>query len=530
MIQHSDNPFDKVQTVRLLTGFLLLATISASAQTVFNVKEYGAAGDGRTLDTVAIGKAIHAANAAGGGTVLFPPGKYLSGTFELLSNVTLNLDPGSIIQGSGNVADYGATGDFGLARNYGVDSSGEGLKVGLIVARNARNVSIIGRGVIDGNGDSFFDLSKPHNTRDFDPVYTRQGDAFDDPKLGWQYGPVDTKEAGRAGTMIIFFNCKNILLRDITLSNAPNWTLHLQSSENAVITGLHIMNDLLLPNNDGLDCMRCKNVHISDCDILAGDDDFAIVGSENVQVANCSLTSYSAAVRLEDSHYVTFDNLSIHANRGLAIFSRGQEHTAHVLFSNIVFETQLITGHWWGKAEPIYIASRGGQGQSEISDVQFINMTGEAEGGMMIYGSPDSAIRDISLDNVKLRIRAPQARNSQSVGGNFDLRWTATNFGEAIFKHDIPALYARYVNGLRIRGFQLSWGDGLPSYFSNAIEAEDFGNLDFADFKGGPAPVSPSAPAVVLRNGKDVRIRDSLSDKGAKLSVSATDVTGDRSF
>ena len=468
--------------MRALGLFTLIASVLVGAVfaqktepegSSFNVRALGARGDGTTLDTAAISKAIRSANAAGGGTVVFPPGTYLSGTVELLSNVTLELQAGAVLQASPNVRDYGSISEYGFGRNYGVDSSGEGFRVGLIVARKAHNIAITGRGTIDGNGDSFFDLKSLHTGADFDATYTRQGADFDAPTYGLESGPVEAGPAGRPGTMIILSDCRNILIRDVTLSNAPNWTLHLQGSEGATIAGVHIDNDVLIPNNDGIDCMRSKHVHISDCDIRAGDDDFAIVSSEDVHVSNCSLFSFSGAVRL------------------------GEEHTAHVLFSNITMETSLITGHWWGKAEPIYIAARKGNGKADVRDIHFTNITIEAEGGMMIYGAPDSIVRDIYLEQVRMHVRAPQQRIAQSVGGNFDLRWTATSLSEAIFKHDIPALYVRYADGLRIRDFDLSWGDNLPAYFSGALEAADSRNLDYADFKPSSPPGSTARPVSI---------------------------------
>jgi polygalacturonase len=160
-----------------------------------NVRTFGARGDGVVLDTEAISKAIAAANAAGGGTVVFPPGTYLSGTLELLSNVTLELQAGAVLQASPNVGDYGRISEYGFGRNYGIDSSGEGSRVGLIVARQAQNIAITGHGRIDGNGDSFFDLKKFHNTPDIDSKYTRQGADFDAPQYGLEFGPVATRSA-----------------------------------------------------------------------------------------------------------------------------------------------------------------------------------------------------------------------------------------------------------------------------------------------------------------------------------------------
>ena len=390
----------------------------------YSVRNFGAHGDGVTLETDSITKAIVTAHAGGGGTVVFPPGVYLSGTVELLSNVTLDVQAGAVLKGSRNVTDYGGIAEYGFGSHYGVDSSGEGKRVGLIVARSADNIGIIGRGVIDGDGDSFFDLKSQHNGIDFDAKYTRQGAEFDAPKYGLEFGPAETTTNGRPGTLIIFSHCRNVAVRDITLSNSPNWTLHLQSSEQIAIQGIHINNNVLLPNNDGVDLMACKHVHIADCDIRAGDDDFAIVGCEDLNINNCSLFSYSAAIRLEDTRYSTLSNLSIHANRGLAVFSRGEEHTSHVLFSNITMETMLITGHWWGKGEPIYIAARSGEGKGEIRDLHFTNITAEAEGGMLVYGSPDCVISELYLNQIRMHVRAPQERIAKSVGGNFDLRWT----------------------------------------------------------------------------------------------------------
>jgi len=501
------------------------------ASGVLNVRDFGATGDGISVDTAAIKEAVTTAAALGGGTVFFPPGKYVAGTFELLSNVTLDLEAGAVIEGSKNLADYGSIYDYGLGRDYGVNYSGEGLKVGLIVARDVKNISIIGHGAIDGNGDHFFDFSLPHNSHDYDARYTRQGQDFMTPKYGTESGPVEPKPEGRPGTMIILMNAKNVLLRDVTLRNAPNWTLHLANAEDALVTGIHIENNLLLPNNDGIDCIGSHNLHFSDCDIAAGDDDFAFMSSENINVTNCSMTSHSAGIRLENTRYASFDNLIIHSNRGLLVSNRGDEATAHVLFSNIIMETTLITGHWWGKAEPIYIvAGASSTGKGGVRDVHFTNVTAEAESGIVIYGSPDSIIRDVTLDQIRLEIRAPKPSVAQSVGGNFDLRWTAANMATAVFKHDIPAIYCRYVDSFRIQSLKIIWGNDLPDYFSNAVECEDFHDLSATDLEGRQAFASSRSAAIVLRRGTNFSIRDSRAPKGTGVFLSLLGVTGERLF
>jgi hypothetical protein len=497
---------------------------------VFDARAYGATGDGVTLDTGAINKAIHAAAEAGGGRVVFSPGVYVTGTFELLSNVTLDLEAGAVIQGSKNLADYGSTAEYGFGHTYGEDNSGEGTKAGMIIARNAQNIAIVGRGAIDGIGDEFFDFTKPHYAVDFDVQSTRQGKEIMKGVLDLGDGPVDLKPGGRPGTMIIFYKCQNILVRDVTFRNAPNWTFHMEKCQRAVVSGLHILNNLLLPNNDGIDCMSCKDIHFSDCDIRAGDDDFAIVGSEDINVSNCSLVSRSSGIRLDDTRYSVFSNLSIHANRGIAIYERGSGVTANVTFSGIVIETQLLTGHWWGKAEPIYIAALGPAENAkagEVRDVSFSNIIGEAEGGIVLYGDPKIVIRDISFNNVKLKIRAPRKKASELAGGNFDIRGLAAN---GLFKHDIPGMYCKYVDGIRVRDVKLEWGDNLPDYFSSAIECEDFRNLDINGFEGKQSPASKPAATITLRDGHGISIRNSRADQGAGAFLSCVRVTGEGLF
>ena len=493
---------------------------------VFNVRDYGATGEGKVLDTGAITATIHAASAAGGGRVLFPPGTYLSGTVELLSNVELDLTAGAVIQGSKNVTDYASIAEYGFGKTYGVDSTGEGDLVGIIVARNAENIGIVGQGTIDGGGDDFFDFSKPHYGKDFDPQYTRQGEKFLQSMLETADGPVETKATGRPGTMIVFFHCNNIVVRDITLRNAPNWTLHLGNSSKAVIAGVHILNNLLLPNNDGIDCIVCRDVHISDCQIRAGDDDFAFFGSDDVSVTNCTLVSRSSGIRVEDTRSSVFTNLSIHANRGIGLYERSGT-TANLIFSDLVIDTQLLTGHWWGKGEPLFIAAgppREPGKRGEVRDIEFSNILAEAEGGLVLYGDAGSWIHNVRLNHISLKVRPPRKRVAELAGGNFDFRWTATTLANAVFKHDIPALYCRYADGLKINDFSVAWADNLPAYFSNAIECEDFRHLDLDGFEGRQATAASEAPAIVLRRGESVSVRNSKAAPGTSTFLSSSDI------
>ena len=524
----------------LITTIVALSTLTATrtqAQTpsanapppipslhIWNVRDFGAAGTGNINDTSAITQAIQTANHAAGGEVVFPPGTYLTGTFEMLSNVTLNLQAGAVLLGSGDVADYGDISAWGFDHNYVTSSSGEGEKVGMIVARDASNFAIVGQGVIDGHSGAFFDFSTPHISHDFDAKFTRNPDAFTAAMHMTESGPVEMKPSGRPGTMIIFSHCKNVIIRDVTLRNAPNWTLHLQSTENAIVSGLRVDNDLRVPNNDGMDCMRCRAVHVSNCNIATGDDDFAFVDSDDVSVANCTLVSNSSGIRLEATRNSTFSDLVIHSNRGIGVYERAAGNTANVLFSNLVIESHLVSGHWWGKGEPILIASAGNAAGGGVHDVVFSNITATGENGILLYGTRPDAIRAIRFDRIKLTLQAPSRKLADAVGGNFDLRWDARDLSEGVFKHGIAALYGHNFQDLRIKDFQVIWKDNLPAYFTSAIDLEDFQYAAIDGFSGRQAVPGSTSAAIVLRRGSEVSVRNSVADAGTGDFLAATAV------
>jgi hypothetical protein len=300
--------------------------------------------------------------------------------------------------------------------------------------------------------------------------------------------------------------------------------LHLQDVEGAAISDIQILNDPRVPNNDGIDCMQCRHVEISDCNIITGDDGFAIVGSENVNVSNCSISSRSAAIRLESTKLSTFTGLSMDTNRGIAVFANGylgQEtrSTEDVTFSNIVIRTRLIPGGWWGKGEPIYIAvqpcAADGDCGVRVRNVVFNDITAEAESGALLWGGEGTPISGVELNGVRLHMVAPDPSLSESIGGNLDLRWTATDPRYGIIKSDIPAFYARRVTDLRLRNVQIDWPTVMPDYFSDGVRIEDFNDLTIDSFAGRQAQPATGA-AIFLKQGSGVSITNSRALPGTQ--------------
>jgi Pectate lyase superfamily protein/Glycosyl hydrolases family 28 len=499
-----------------------------SSTAVFNVRDFGAVGDSNTLDTSAIDKAIKACATAGGGTVLFPPGQYLTGTFELHSHVTLNLDAGAVILGSKDLADYRPKKDYFANAKSG--NCGEGLKAGIIVANKAENIAIIGHGTIDGRGTYFVDVDKPHLglPQDFDKASTRQGDDFLSPKLGKSNeGPVkpwmDWND--RPGPLIILADCKNVAIGDVTLKDSHNWTLTIANCDDVTIRGIAVLGNVLIPNNDGIN-IHARNARISDCNIQAGDDGIAANGCENLTVMNCTLVSRSSAIRFSGGKYCTFQNLVIRdSNRGIGIYGSANS----VLFSNIVIQTRLFNGDWWGMSEPIHISTGPGRDSTSmprVKDVRFSNIIADSESCILIYGTVPGLIEDLSFDQIKLRIKGGE--NSAAVGGNFDLRGDGVD--DSIVKHDIPAMYCQYVNGLRIRGFELQWAPELPDYFTDGIHCEHVNDLVIDGFSGRQAQKSGPGAAIALAHVDNVSVQNSRAPNGTAIFLALNDASDERLF
>lgn len=513
-----------------LATIIALSSIAVAAvepNHVFDIRAFGAIGSGTDKCTDAINQAIEACAKHGGGTVLVPGGTYLTGSIELLSHVTLHLDAGAVLKGSEDLADYG---------------QGRG-RAPLIRATNAENIAIIGRGAIDGSGTTFMDMTKtrtgPYLPKDLDPNVTRQGRDYMDAKFGETDGPVVYRS--RPNRLIRFTHCKNVLVRDVRLRNAPTWTLHLDDCEDATITGIGVHNNLLVPNSDGIHCTSCRRVRISDCDISAGDDAIAITTLDNppdricegIVVTNCILQSRSAGIRVGYGNGLirdcTFQNVTIReSNRGLGLFVRDGGAIQNILFSNITIRTRLHTGHWWGNAEPIHLSvipQKKDAPAGTIRRVIFSNILAESESGIVVWGAKPGDISDLSFDNVRLSIS--NSPLNAAYGGNFDLR-PAYDHRFAIFRHDIPAIYCRHVDGCRITGLGVTWQTGLPDFFNHAICCEQVTRLTIDAFEGRQPHLDDPRAAIALNDARRVTIRNCTAAEGTGtfLSCRASEGTG----
>ncbi len=479
----------------------------------YNILDFGAI-EGQ-LSTAAIQRAIDECSEAGGGRVIVPAGTFITGTVYLKTNVNLYLENGSVLKGSTNLNDY----------------SRQGRSPGIIYCEDAINVAISGTGTIDGSGDSFYDFSKNHIYEEFDKSRTRQKENYMPEGEFFTDGPV--KRTRAPGMTIVFFHCTNVSVTGITIKDTPIWATRFGFCDGVLIDGITIKNNPLVPNSDGIHCTISRNIRISNCNISAGDDAIVLTGfpkdeetpglntteqkpfkygnktiyGENMTVTNCVLKSSSAGIRIGYGQHpirrCTFSNIIIHdSNRGIGIFAHDASNIEDLIFSDIIIETRLYNEQWWGNGEPIHLSSVSrfeGHTSGQIKNVQFNNINAIGEHGILIYGQKESPMESIQFNDVQLRIR--KGKETLNYGGNFDLR-PASPKAMQMFEHDIPGIYAQNVNGLAILDFKLSWGPGLPPFFSHGIECLNVTDLIINSFIGGGNPNAQESQKLKLTNSK----------------------------
>ena len=284
----------------------------------FNVRDHGALGDGQTLDSPAIQSAIDACAAQGGGTITLPAGHYVSGSLFLRDNISLHLDPGAVILGSENPEDYPI-----------VHSRWEGKHqetyAPLIAGQSINNITVTGRGTIDGRGAIWWQAKKDGSLKHPRP------------------------------RLISFSDCTNILIEGITAINSPSWTINPIHCQNVNIRGITIINPTDSPNTDGINPDSCRLVRISDCYVSVGDDCITIKSG----------TEHEHPNRYAPCRDIAITNCTLERGHGgVVIGSEMSGGVKNVVISNCVFI---------GTDRGIRIKSRRGRG-GEIEDIRVSNL------------------------------------------------------------------------------------------------------------------------------------------------------------
>lgn len=430
---------------------------------VFNIRDYGAIGDGKTLNTTAIQKAINACHANKGGTVMIPAGDFICGTIELKSNVTLHLSAAGKLSGSTNRQHYTA--------GKGVPS-GNGNIV-FLFAVNAENISIEGKGTLNGNGAAFFN-GKGDNTG---PGQNGVGGNFDRPHLA------------------IFYQCNNLRLRDSFFTASAYHCFRILGCKQVHIDAVQIYNRVN-KNNDGFHFNNCQYVHISNCDVQCQDDACALFGSNKfVTVSNCSFSTRWSIFRFGggESQNITVTNCLIYETYGCPIkISAGKASIENFSFSNIIMRN--VTG-------PIGIGFSGGNASNDqtaakpfVRNISFHNIRatvipypvnhpdipwdvkiweGERNSCITLNAMGDHYLENISFSDIHIKYAgggtAAQAakRDVPNVAAEYFGVWDKEPGGPPAY-----GMYARNVKGLTLQNisFEYDQPDERPAIVFDNVQ------------------------------------------------------------
>jgi hypothetical protein len=423
------------------------ATGADVAKHVFNIREHGAVGDGANLDSRAINDAIDACAKAGGGQVLFPAGRYSSGTIHLRSHVTLFLEAGATLVGTTNLAEYQQP---VVPANLPEARWGKWHRA-LIVGENLEDVSICGPGTIDGN-------------RVFDPT---------------------GEEKMRGPHTLNFVNCKGFLLRDVSIVDAANYAIFFQVSDDVEIRNVKITGGWDGVHFRGAPDRWCTNVNVIGCQFYTGDDSIAGRYWVNTVISDCILNSACNGIRLiGPATHLLIDNCLFfgpgtrphrtsgplrRANMlsGICLQPGGWDRTEGILDDVLISRTTMHH-----VASPLTFTMKRGNTAGRIT-VNDLNATGVYRAAMSIESWADAPITNMVVRNARIEFdgggTAEQARQSVR--------------SPPVDARSLPAwgLYARNVQRLDLEDvrFSLAHDDFRPVVLAENVNSLTLDNFQF---------------------------------------------------
>ena len=505
---------DRVFIISIICGLILLLSGARAASTttfVYDVRAFGAKGDGKTLDTRAINKAIEVAAAAGGGTVNFPAGTYLSVSIRLRNNITLQLNHGATILAAepvpGKVSyDLPEPNEWDMYQDFGHSHWQNSLIWGI----GLENVSIIGPGLIDGKGLTRRSPRARRVNQPGDRPVTLGGQTGARPQspLGEDDDPKVMEGLGNKAISLKL--SRNVLLRDFSILNGGHFAVLATGVDNLTIDNVKVDT-----NRDGFDIDSCRNVRISNCSVNSPNDDAIVLKSsyalgyaratENVTITNCLVSGYDIGSLLEGTYKrnvkeapdrdgptgrvkfgtesnggfknITISNVVFDHCRGLALETVDGGLLEDVTINNITMRE--VTN------SPIFLRlgrrMRGPAG-TPVGSLRRVNISNvvaynaDARYASIIAGIPDHHVEDVKLSNIRIYYRG---------GGKKELADVQppereTNYPEPSMFGEIPAygFFIRHAKGVSLSNVEVSY---LSEEFRPAFVLNDV--LDFTIYQ-----------------------------------------------
>ncbi|MBI2497378.1 MAG: glycoside hydrolase family 28 protein [Opitutae bacterium] len=485
-------------TILCLSGSTLFAAEAGmAASAVQDVRRFGAQPDGTTLNTAAFNAAVAAAAAAGGGTVYVPPGRYLTGTIYLKSDITLHLEAGAVLLGSTDLRDYpenpapapADTPEFRrMAHLY--PHRLEFGRYSLIYAAGQRNVAVVGRGVIDGQGDH--------------PNFSKQ-------ELIAR-GLTRDQAHFRRPYALGFVRCASVQVRDVTFRNLAFWCEGYLDCEDVLVDGVTVDSRAIDRNNDGIDIDGCRRVRVTNCRFNTGDDAICLKASyrdcEDIVIADSVCSSVCNGIKFGTASNGGFKNIAISNMTMKDIGSAGRAFESvdggvidGVVVSNVVMDQVGAAlflrlgdrGSQWMKPEDHVVgAIRNVSIQNVVARV-FAIYDGRPLASS-ITGLPGHPVENVTLSNVRLIIERDYPRSETEPLRTAGIPEPATAYPEYSMFGPLPAcLYVRHGRGVTLQGVDVTF---LHSDHRSSLVCDDVRDLRVRDWKARTLP--DAAPVVRL--------------------------------
>lgn len=453
----------KKRFIFILCGlFLCAATIAA---TDYNVLQQGAVGDGKTLNTKSLQSAIDALHAKGGGQLYFPAGRYLTGSLQLKSNVTLYLEKEAVLLGSTSPYDYP-----GFSTEKELKVNNDHFDQALIYAEGVENIGITGEGCIDGQGRELaLTIDSLHHT----------GELVD------KHYNTYRKRPNTRPKLLFMRNCRKVELRKTNFRSGAAWGLSFSLCTDLTIDSLHVENRAYW-NNDGIDISDCKDVRISNCFINSADDGICLKShnrgawNDRVSISNCHIISSASAIKfgtesLGGFKNVTIDNIRIKDTfrSAIAIESVDGAEIENVQVSNV---HAVNTGN----AIFIRLGHRSGEQPGCLRNVTIKDVYVEVPFGRpdinydlhgpavtffhnpfpsSISGIPGHDIENVKLENIEIVCpgRATRGMAYMSVSRLKDVPENEKGYPEFTMFEELPSwgFYVRHVKGIQMHNIKL---------------------------------------------------------------------------
>jgi len=442
--------------VFIVTCTLVAGSCFAQARPFFNVLSYGARADSRTMNTKAIQKAIDAAFARGGGVVLVPAGRYVTGVIHLRSHVDLHLAEGAVLLGSARRADYGP-----------------GSASPLIVADSQRSIAITGKGTIDGQGPllikDIYRMLEAGTLQDsewktYNPWHQTRPEERNRPKL------------------IEFRDCDGVIVKGITIRDGLCWIQNYKNCSGITIDSIKVISNVMW-NNDGIDLVDCRKARVTHSDLNADDDGICLKSEsaggrcEDIYIGDCTIRSSASAFKMGTASHGVFSNIRV---RNLKVYDTYRSAIALETVDGAILEDidiRNVTATNTGNAFFLRLGHRNKRvPPGRLRNVYIGNVRVEVPAGKpdkgyemegppvkeahnvfpsSIAGLPGHPVEDITLENIEITYPG---------GASRDTAWRPADslslvpereqaYPEFSMFGELPAsgLFVRHVKGLRLK-------------------------------------------------------------------------------